>query len=152
MTVSTWAWLLSVAGALLFFAAGGLFAARQKALLEQRRRAYLALDVDVRGEALRKILDNETRGGEYAGAVITDELGLVVAATGEHAEELAAYGALLAGVGAKTRAGLPIHELRQVTIEDRRDTTLTVRPIASTEANLALVTLAGPRSAATSTI
>lgn len=228
MTPATWAWIVSSAGALLFFAAGSLFTLRtcaarlraqrstgeyergelERARLEHEElRAALAEaeqaqhtlaatakecdrlrashatiektaheagaradqawrevaevvaqlrggrrresserpsvpDVGTRGEVLRSILDRETRGSGFTGAVIADELGLVVASTGEYGDALAAYGAFLAGVGAKTRDALPLRELRQLTIQDDYDTTLTVRPIASAEDNLALVTLA----------
>jgi predicted regulator of Ras-like GTPase activity (Roadblock/LC7/MglB family) len=99
-------------------------------------------DAGARGDVLRTILDRETYGNGFTGAVIADELGLVVAAKGEYGDALAAYGAFLAGVGAKTRDALPLRELRQLTIQDDCDTTLTVRPIASAEDHLALVTLA----------
>jgi hypothetical protein len=106
-------------------------------------------DAGARGDLLRTMLDRETRGNGFTGAVITDELGLVVASKGEYGDALAAYGAFLAGVGAKTRDALPLRELRQLTIQDDYDTTLTVRPIDSAEDHLALVTLAsGPQHAA----
>jgi predicted regulator of Ras-like GTPase activity (Roadblock/LC7/MglB family) len=93
------------------------------------------------GNLLRAILEQETRGCDYTGAVIADELGLVVASTGEYGDALAAYGAFLAGVGAKTGDALPLHELRQVVVQDEHDMTLTVRPIATADDNFALVTL-----------
>jgi predicted regulator of Ras-like GTPase activity (Roadblock/LC7/MglB family) len=102
----------------------------------------------LRGEALRSMLERETRGNGFAGAVIADEAGLVVASTGEHGDALAAYGAYLAGMGARTLEALPLHELRQVIVEDDHDAVLTVRPLASADANLALVTLAPGRRAA----
>ena len=45
-------------------------------------------------------------------------------------------------MGAKTREVLPLNEVRQVTVRDDRDVTLTVRPLDLVDANLALVTLA----------
>jgi hypothetical protein len=74
-----------------------------------------------------------------------------VASTGEYGDALAAYGAYLAGVGAKTRSVLPLHELRQLVIQDDHDTTLTVRPIASADDHLSLVTLAPGRPSASGT-
>jgi predicted regulator of Ras-like GTPase activity (Roadblock/LC7/MglB family) len=115
---------------------------KRKALPSERR---VVLDAGAGGDALRTILDKETRGNGFAGAVIADGLGLVVAATGEYGDALAAYGAFLAGVGAKTRDALPLSELRQVIVQDDHDMTLTVRPIASADDNLALVTLAAGR-------
>jgi predicted regulator of Ras-like GTPase activity (Roadblock/LC7/MglB family) len=93
------------------------------------------------GTVLRAILAAETRGSEFSGAVIADELGLVVASTGEHGDALAAYGAFLAGVGAKTSDNLPLTELRQLIVQDENDSTLTVRPIVASNDNFALVTL-----------
>ncbi|HEX6240622.1 MAG TPA: hypothetical protein VFZ61_07010 [Polyangiales bacterium] len=107
------------------------------------------VDAGARGEALRSILDQETSGYSFTGAVITDDQGLIVASTGEYGDALAAYGAFLAGVGEKSRSELPLHELRQVVIQDDHDATLTVRPLASADDHLALVTLALGRSYAT---
>jgi predicted nucleic acid-binding Zn-ribbon protein len=95
-----------------------------------------------RGDAFQSILDRETRHGNVHSVAIADELGLVVASTGAHGDALAAFGAYLAEVGAKTREVLPLSELRQVTVRDDRDVTLTVRPLETTESNLALVVLA----------
>ena len=182
MNAALWAWLLSLAGAALFFAAGSLFSLRRSALHTHRQRdqdnelkalqaerdrlrssvaeleqeAQLSkarhssrppvlVDVGARGAALRDILDEETRGNGFTGAVITDGMGLIVASTGEYGDALAAYGAFLADVGAKTRDALPLHDLRQVIVQDDHDSILTVRPITSAEDNLALVTLAPGR-------
>jgi predicted regulator of Ras-like GTPase activity (Roadblock/LC7/MglB family) len=222
MTPALWAWLVSSAGALLFFAAGGLLTLRvssarardreraelERALAERERlrgaeaeaeeqRLVLATiarerdrlrasqaaieqtareanaradqafrdltevveqlrvkrgrdaaqrpsvpDGGARGEVLEAMLERETRGRGYAGAVISDGLGLVVAASGEHAEALAAYGAFLLGVGKRARAALPLRELRKLTLQDEIDGVLTVRPIAAPDDELALVTLA----------
>lgn len=103
------------------------------------------IDAGARADALRDVLDQETSGNGFTGAVITDGMGLIVASTGEYGDALAAYGAFLAGIGAKTRDALPLHELRQVIVQDDHDTTLTVRPIVSADDNLALVTLSPGR-------
>lgn len=110
-----------------------------------RRSAPVTLDAGARGDELRTILDRETSGNGFTGAVIADELGLIVASTGEFGDALAAYGAFLAGVGAKTRGVLPLQALRQLVIQDDYDATLTVRPIVSADDQLALVTLAPGR-------
>lgn len=126
---------------------------RSKRKREAAQRPSLP-DGGARVEALHAILERETRGGAFLGAVITDGLGLVVASSGEYAEALAAYGAFLAGVGAKARAALPLRELQKLTLQDENETVLTVRPIASAEDELALVTLAAahgePASASSS--
>jgi predicted regulator of Ras-like GTPase activity (Roadblock/LC7/MglB family) len=110
------------------------------------------VDAGARSEALRNILDQETSGYSFTGAVITDDQGLIVASTGEYGDALAAYGAFLAGVGERSRSELPLHELRQVVIQDDHDATLTVRPLASADDHLALVTLALGRSYATNPV
>jgi predicted regulator of Ras-like GTPase activity (Roadblock/LC7/MglB family) len=112
-----------------------------KRLVEDLRSEAQAEGSERPGTVLRAILAAETRGSEFSGAVIADELGLVVASTGEHGDALAAYGAFLAGVGAKTSDNLPLTELRQLIVQDENDTTLTVRPIAAANDNFALVTL-----------
>ncbi len=175
MTAPVLAWTLSAVGALLFFAAGVLYALKRgeralasetveprasgihlrvdEASAQRARRDVAKLVEDLKGadnsdsptrpgNVLRAILDQETRGNDYAGAVIADELGLVVASTGDYGDALAAYGAFLAGVGAKTGDALPLHELRQVIVQDEHDMTLTVRPIATADDHFALVTLA----------
>lgn len=98
------------------------------------------------GDALQSIVDAEIGRGGAKSAVIADELGLVVASSGagdEYGDALAAFGAYLAEVGEKTRSVLPLQALRQVTVRDDHDMTLTVRPLESGEQpGLALVTLA----------
>jgi predicted regulator of Ras-like GTPase activity (Roadblock/LC7/MglB family) len=102
-------------------------------------------NISTLGSALQSIVDNEAQSSSVRNAVIADELGLLVAASGsshEYCDALAALGAYLADVGTKTRDVLPLHEVRQVVVRDDRDMTLTVRPLAASEPGLALVTLA----------
>ncbi len=97
------------------------------------------------GRALQTIVDTEISVGGAKSAVIADELGLLVAASGatnEYNDALAAMGAYLADVGTKTRDMLPLHRVRQVVVRDDHDVTLTVRPLATDDPGLALVTLA----------
>jgi hypothetical protein len=58
-------------------------------------------------------------------AVVSDELGLLVAGGGERAEELAALGGFLAGVGDRARQLGGLGTPTRVVIEDDRHTTLT---------------------------
>ncbi len=154
MTVTLLAWLLSAHGAFLFFAAGALFVlsrghqtARPPLSIHASPGPRLEPETTPSGDVLRRLLDRETRNGRLAGAVIADELGLVVASTGEYGDALAAYGAVLAGLGTKTREALPLAQLRQVIVQDDHDMTLTVRPIASAEDHFSLVTLAAGQPA-----
>jgi chromosome segregation ATPase len=110
-----------------------------------RKRSERPPTISTRGNSLQLIVDTETETGRAKSAVIADELGLVVAASGlvhEYGDALAALGAYLADVGTKTRDVLPLHEVRQVVVRDDHDMTLTVRPLATEDPGLALVTLA----------
>ncbi|HEX4353687.1 MAG TPA: hypothetical protein VHZ95_12245 [Polyangiales bacterium] len=109
------------------------------------RRSERPATISTRGNALQLIVDDETEHRGARSAVIADELGLLVAASGvgiEYGEALAAFGAYLADVGTRTRDMLPLQELRQVVVRDDHDMTLTVRPLATEDPGLALVTLA----------
>lgn len=109
------------------------------------RTKTLSPTLSATGRALQTIVDTETRSGRAKTAVIADELGLLVAASSassEYNDALAALGAYLADVGSKTRDILPLHKLRQVVVSDDHDLTLTVRPLATDDPGLALVTLA----------
>src|SRR5262249_38708537 len=74
-------------------------------------------------------------------AVVTDELGLVVASAGEYSDVLAAYGRHLADEGQRVRELLPLRTIRELTVHDDRDVTMTVRPLPVADSKLALVTL-----------
>lgn len=109
------------------------------------KRPERQVTISTRGNALQLIVDDETENGGARSAVIADELGLVVASSGvvsEYGDALAAFGAYLADVGTRTRDVLPLHEVRQVVVRDDHDMTLTVRPLATEDPGLALVTLA----------
>ena len=152
MSVAFLAWTMSALGAVLFFAAGVLYALSRSATEIKPPLSIHASPVRLEqgsasGDMLRQLLDRETGGSQLAGAVIADELGLVVASTGEYGDALAAYGAVLAGLGTKTSEALPLHELRQVIVQDDHDMTLTVRPIATSDEHYALVTLAAGQPA-----
>jgi hypothetical protein len=150
MTPLLLAWLLSFAGAALFFTAG-LLCAKGRAAKDKLEIgtsvpppvADLATlgRADVSGDVLRAILARESNDCELTGAVIADDMGLVVAATGELSDALAAYGALLAEFGAKAREALPLNEVRQVVLYCEHDATLTVRRLATMEDKFSLVTL-----------
>jgi predicted regulator of Ras-like GTPase activity (Roadblock/LC7/MglB family) len=116
----------------------------------QSRRPSSEAPISAHIRALQSIVDAETRMGRAKSAVIADELGLLVAASGatnEYGDALAAMGAYLADVGIKTRDMLPLHQVSQVVIRDDHDVTLTVRPLAADDPGLALVTLAvGPNT------
>jgi len=162
------AWLLSSAGALLFFAAGATWF-KQRALRGAGHSAFgAALDpsrttsagavalrtegiATTNSQALQAIVDAEVANTGVQSAVIADEIGLVIAASSqgsEHGEALAAFGVYLAEVGTRMRSALPLHQVRSVVVRDDRETTLTVRPLEHGDHRFALVTLAEPKAAA----
>ena len=146
MSPLAWAWLLSAVGAGVFFAAGAIWI-KQHGLRAAARSEAARRPAGINSDALQSIVEAEVRTRGARSAVITDELGLVVAASAagsEHGDALAAFGAYLAEVGTKARRVLPLHEVRQVIVRDDRDVTLIVRPIDSEDHSLALVTLAVP--------
>jgi predicted regulator of Ras-like GTPase activity (Roadblock/LC7/MglB family) len=143
-------WMMSLSGALLFFFAGALFArGRELSRADRATRPLHSTESGATGDVLRRVLERETRGSTLDGAVIADELGLVVASTGNYGEALAAYGAVLAGLGEKTRDVLPLHDVRRVVIEDDEARTLIVRPISTAAEHFSLVTLATQTKAQT---
>lgn len=184
MSPSVCSWLLSLAAAILFFAAGAAYVrwrldriglvqreAFERELTQrtaERQQLFRELEIErsarvrseksgpprsrtvtpalsATGRALQTIVDAETRVGRAKTAVITDQLGSLLAASGasnEYNDALAALGAYLADVGSKTGDILPLRNLRQVVVSDVHDLTLTVRPLATDDSGLALVTLA----------
>jgi len=91
--------------------------------------------------SLQQLVQRVSEVRSVRAAVITDELGLVVASTGEYSDVLAAYGRHLADEGQRVRELLPLRTIRELTVHDDRDVTMTVRPLPVADSNLALVTL-----------
>jgi len=118
---ATWAAFiaLSVLGAAAFFFAG-LVLARQRIAAPEIVVPEPPLPAGPE-ELLRRL--RADRGVDTA--VVSDELGLLVAGGGERAEELAALGGFLAGVGDRARQLGGLGTPTRVVIEDDRHTTLT---------------------------
>lgn len=139
-------WLFSVAGAALFFAAGFLLGGRRRAPAGPEatiEEALALLPEHPGGAALQGLAERVARRDGRRGAVVTDEIGLVVASSGEHGEALAAVGALLAGAGARAGSDLPIGAPRHLHLRDELGAALSVHALGSGHAALFLVTL-GP--------
>jgi predicted regulator of Ras-like GTPase activity (Roadblock/LC7/MglB family) len=94
------------------------------------------------GDALQALVEDLTRRPEVQAAVVADELGLVVAASGERGDELAAAGVMIAHAGTRAEKLLTAAKVRRISVEDDRDLTITVCPLVAAEGDLALVTLA----------
>lgn len=131
MTVAWVAFVtLSVLGAATFFAAG-LVLTRGRAAADGARRATrvtrfeheLAASLASGGlDGLVRQLSSDPR---FGAAVISDELGLLVAGGGERAEELAALGGYLAGVGDRASQLADLGAPTRIVVEDDRNATLT---------------------------
>jgi predicted regulator of Ras-like GTPase activity (Roadblock/LC7/MglB family) len=93
------------------------------------------------GQALQALVDDLTRRRRVRAAVVADELGLVVASSGNNGDELAAAGVVIAHAGAQAGSLLPVGRLRRVSVQDEHDLTITVCPLAAAEGDLSLVTL-----------
>lgn len=81
-----------------------------------------------------------------AAAVVSDELGLLVAGAGDGAEEMAAAGGYLAGVGDRTGALTHLGAASRIVVEDDRGATVTATRLPG--APLVAITMTRPRDAA----
>jgi|GEM_PF-3292412 len=149
-------WALSAVGALSFFAAGFLFARRSRAGASAQRplgaptlpraqtaripgrkahkRAHTEAD-------LHQVLNSVASLPGMKAAVLADELGLPIAALGDHAEPLAAFAGFVDSVAEKSRTYLPLSRVHRITIEDDDRTTITAHPTPLGEGSIAIVTL-----------
>jgi hypothetical protein len=93
------------------------------------------------GKALQALVDELAGGAQIRAVVVADELGLVVAASGENGDELAAAGVVIVHAGARVGQLLPVGKLRKLIMQDEHDLTVTVRPLDDENGNLSLVTL-----------
>lgn len=155
MTVTWAAFLaLSVLGAATFFAAGLVLARQRATVLRGSRPLIDDGPIDTSGAQTRvlrappaanrhedsvatllsgglgaagpdELLRRISADAGVHSAVVSDELGLLVAGSGERAEELAALGGFLAGVGDRARQLGGLGTPTRVVIEDDRHTTLT---------------------------
>ncbi len=80
---------------------------------------------------------------QVSAAVVSDELGLLVAGTGAGAEEMAAAGGYLAGVGDRTRALTHLGAAARIVVEDEDGATVTATRLPG--APLVAITMTRPR-------
>ncbi len=87
-------------------------------------------------------LVNQVAGRETSrGAVIADDLGLVVSGTGEHTEELAALATAINEIGRRAKSLLPMAPLSILKLVDANLLTLAVQPLDTSSGPLILATL-----------
>ena len=97
------------------------------------------LDLDVYRQLVERV-------GGAAGlqcAVIADELGSLLAGSGELAESLAAFGAYIRDASSRTERLLPLEGVDEIDIRDRRGALLSTRVITRSPSELSLVLLGG---------
>jgi predicted regulator of Ras-like GTPase activity (Roadblock/LC7/MglB family) len=160
-------WILSAAGAALFFCAG-LAAATLKSQrvrqMDEIEMAHLkARVVDLergRGDTgsslapveledaagaktFQSILERLSRTKGIRAAVLGDAMGLPVAAIGEQSESLAGFCGFLSQAANKAKDFLALGRIRRIVIEDERVATLTACSITGTDIFLATLT-SGP--------
>jgi len=88
------------------------------------------------------MVDELTSGEDVRAAVVADEMGLVVASSGQHSDAIAAVGAVVSRATTQVAHLLPIGTPRQVVLRDENDLTVTLRPIDAEGRSLLLLTLA----------
>ncbi len=74
-------------------------------------------------------------------AALADELGLVVAAAGDHADEMAAMSAFYSQLGDRSRDILPLGPLRQLILTDENGLRFTAQPVETSLGQLMLATI-----------
>lgn len=90
------------------------------------------------GDVLQHLVERIAEIKDVRSVALTDGLGFVVASTGEHTDELAAFGAYLANAGSRAETLLPFDHASEVLVRDRNGVVLATRAL---EPDLALVTL-----------
>jgi hypothetical protein len=91
-------------------------------------------------------LVNRLSGDENSrGVVLADELGLLVAGTGEHTESMAAMAAIYATVSVRLESIFPFGEISQIVVENTDELTITMQPYDIASDKLILTSLSvGP--------
>ena len=149
MSPVTMLWIASVLVALLFFAAGYLTARRTvQPHDDDRRRVTPPTTVrhHTHGRAgteagLEEVLGSVAGLPGMQSAVLADELGLPIAALGEHAEPLAAFAGFVDSVAEKSTMYLPMSKVHRITVEDDMQNTVTAHPRPMGDGSIAIVTL-----------
>ena len=142
MTPSTTVWIASLAGAVLFFAAGFLLGRRPR----RQERTIVAPPLVVGPErttadSLSALLGQLNAGDRVRALALADELGLPIVGMGDDVSSLAAFAGLIGDVGRKAGELLPLGRVARVTVEDDNDAIVTATPYQAGDSRIALVTL-----------
>jgi chromosome segregation ATPase len=98
-------------------------------------------EASISGAGLNRLVEQLLARGEAHCATLADELGLVVAAAGDHAEAMAAMSAFYTQLDQKTRDILPLGPLRRLVLADENGLQFTAQPIATESGPLMLATI-----------
>jgi hypothetical protein len=97
------------------------------------------IDVDLDG--FRSLVDKLGAIAELRGVALTDDVGALLAGSGEHTEGLAAFGSYIRDASSRTERLLPLEGVKEVDILDRRGTFLSTRVVAHAPTEICLVLL-----------
>ena len=90
------------------------------------------------GRELQSLVERIAREGGVLSAVIADDMGLLVASAGAHAEALGALGAFMGPVSQKAQQLLPIHDVVEVVLHDEQQSRITLRRLKTAQTDLVL--------------
>jgi signal transduction histidine kinase len=97
------------------------------------------IDLDLDG--FRALVDKVGAIAGLRGVALTDDVGALLAGSGEHTEGLAAFGSYIRDASSRTDRLLPLEGVEEVDILDRRGTFLSTRVVAHTPTEICLVLL-----------
>ncbi|MFP3979891.1 MAG: hypothetical protein ACLFUY_00720 [Desulfobacterales bacterium] len=93
------------------------------------------------GAVLQHLVNRLSESENARGAVLADELGLMIAGTGAHSEAMAGMAAVFSETSAQLQNMLPFGEIDHMQIVNRNDLTLMIRPLSVSDHELILTTL-----------
>jgi predicted regulator of Ras-like GTPase activity (Roadblock/LC7/MglB family) len=93
-------------------------------------------------QTLQALVDQIAERDEVRAAVVADERGLVVAASGDNSDAIAAVGAVVARAAAQVGRLLPIGTARKVVLHDEHGLTVAFHPLDAEGRKLLLLTVA----------
>ena len=111
------------------------------AILDQPPPHSVSAPLEGLGGAFQNISNRLSRLEGSRGVALADELGLLIAGTGEHMEAMAGMAAVFSEVCLKTEALLPFGKIDAMTISNRHDLTIAMQPFNIASVNVIITTL-----------
>jgi hypothetical protein len=93
------------------------------------------------GRSLQFLVNRLSESQAARGTALADELGLMVAGTGAHAEAMAGMAAVFSDIGATLNSMIPFGKIDHIQIANPNELTLTLRPVTISGHSLILSTL-----------